>query len=551
MKILGNTIIYGKDTLTATSNLQIYNGDSTPSLMWDWRNDGSVFLNQNTLFSFSGNLLTFTGGIVTINQDSGVGTRIDYGIIGGAVASWGSLSHSDHSTSTNYGFAQGSDGSTHINSIEKVVFYDTAVEYARFTGSLVSFFGTSAIGSETISLQGRTLVQGQDTLSTSTALEIYDGDTTPNLLWDWRNNGNIHQGIDANWYLDTNYIAISANSSSQNLFTVDATLGSVGVGGDNLLTSPSNVIEYALNFKYDNALNSATIIPVGAGGSFTGKLNISSTKTVIGNIHTVNNVKIGGNSVSSGATRSIEIPFGTDYNWKGINMIATQKSGGGADFEFQTSPSGLGGTYTTDLKLLKSGSIVQYAGTSSTADADLVNNSISFHISGKQLQGRYKDNGGTVYDLGVGIQYDSSCELSDIDAGSAIIGFCYVIKKKPSGDITVNNIDVLVTSGSSGTVYAGIYDSAGNLLDEGSATVSTTGILTIPLTTGGLQLEGGAEYWYGILEGSGSPNFGSKTVFNNSLIAQSLFVSLTPTGMPATLSGFGSVGTGFYIGVKV
>ena len=50
MKILGNTIIYGKDTLTATPNLQIYNGDSTPSLMWDWRNDGSVFFNQNTLW---------------------------------------------------------------------------------------------------------------------------------------------------------------------------------------------------------------------------------------------------------------------------------------------------------------------------------------------------------------------------------------------------------------------------------------------------------------------------------------------------------------------
>lgn len=516
MKILGNTIIYGKDTLTATPNLQIYNGDSTPSLMWDWRNDGSVFFNQNTLFSFSGNLLTFTGGIVTINQDSGVGTRVDYGIIGGAVASWGSLSHSDHNTSTNYGFAQGSDGSTHINSIEKVVFYDTAVEYARFTGSLVSFFGTSAIGSETISLQGRTLVQGQDTLSTSTAFEIYDGDTIPSLLWDFRNNGDIY-----------------ADGGDRSIFISGDTLtfdgGVVRHVIDSLSSTGEKVLEIGAKYSGETV----------GSGSYIDAYNTTNGR-VMGRIRSYifGASNVGWRFYSATGSGVIGSSFlGQDVNSALIGPNVTSR--------LNTE------TISFQGDTLLNGYFVQYVSTSATSDSDLINNSISFHISGKQLQGRYKDNGGTVYDLGVGIQYDSSCELSDIDAGSAIIGFCYVIKKKPSGDITVNNIDVLVTSGSSGTVYAGIYDSAGNLLDEGSATVSTTGILTIPLTTGGLQLEGGAEYWYGILEGSGSPKFGSKTVFNNSLIAQSLFVSLTPTGMPATLSGFGSVGTGFYIGVKV
>ncbi len=48
------------------------------------------------------------------------------------------------------------------------------------------------IGTENVSLQeGHTLIQGADTLSTSTALSIYDNDTTPSLLFDVRNNGDI------------------------------------------------------------------------------------------------------------------------------------------------------------------------------------------------------------------------------------------------------------------------------------------------------------------------------------------------------------------------
>ena len=132
--------------------------------------------------------------------------------------------------------------------------------------------------------------------------------------------------------------------------------GSTGIKGDNLSISSTNVVDSALNIKYESSTNTGLIIPIGVGGSGTGKLNISSTQTVIGNIHTINNVKIGGNSVAVGGTRSIEIPFGTDYNWKGINMLATQVSGGGADFEIQTSPGGLGGTYVNALKLFRNGS---------------------------------------------------------------------------------------------------------------------------------------------------------------------------------------------------
>ena len=44
---------------------------------------------------------------------------------------------------------------------------------------------------ERLSVDGRTAVKGANTFSTSTAFEIYDGDTTPTKLWDFRNNGNL------------------------------------------------------------------------------------------------------------------------------------------------------------------------------------------------------------------------------------------------------------------------------------------------------------------------------------------------------------------------
>ena len=52
----------------------------------------------------------------------------------------------------------------------------------------------SVIGAEDISLQGETIVKGVNTLGTSTAFKIYDGDTIPNTLWDFRNNGDLYVG---------------------------------------------------------------------------------------------------------------------------------------------------------------------------------------------------------------------------------------------------------------------------------------------------------------------------------------------------------------------
>ena len=62
--------------------------------------------------------------------------------------------------------------------------------------------GTAPIGTEKISFQKDTLIKGSDTSSSTTGLKFVD--STNASLWDFRNNGNIHQGKDSIWYLGDN-----------------------------------------------------------------------------------------------------------------------------------------------------------------------------------------------------------------------------------------------------------------------------------------------------------------------------------------------------------
>jgi len=66
-------------------------------------------------------------------------------------------------------------------------------QWAKFdiNGKFV-FGANSFIGSEVYSIQGHTAIKGANTLSTSSALQIYDGDGTPNLLVNFKNNGTVN-----------------------------------------------------------------------------------------------------------------------------------------------------------------------------------------------------------------------------------------------------------------------------------------------------------------------------------------------------------------------
>ena len=141
--------------------------------------------------------------------------------------------------------------------------------------------GSNLIDLESISLKGKTIVQGEDTLSTSTALAIYDGDATPNKLWGFRNNGDLHFGtsgspispiIEVNGSVTYNFPATSAgqfivDGSSQtasdsilfevksvgtgNSFNIDqkGEIDSTGITGTNILNIRNSSDTLGLNIK--------------------------------------------------------------------------------------------------------------------------------------------------------------------------------------------------------------------------------------------------------------------------------------------------------------
>jgi len=103
-------------------------------------------------------------------------------------------------------------------------------------GSLGNFIvgGSSLIGTEKISLQGHTVIQGDNTLPTVPALQIYDSDTTPNILWDFRNNGDVYLGKETTIRADYQEMLTLESSASNPSLVINA------------LTSTSNTnIEFA------------------------------------------------------------------------------------------------------------------------------------------------------------------------------------------------------------------------------------------------------------------------------------------------------------------
>lgn len=66
------------------------------------------------------------------------------------------------------------------------------LSFTNSNGFLVN--SNTKVNVEKVSLQGITVIKGDNTLSSVSALQIYDGDSTPAVLWDFRNNGDIIQG---------------------------------------------------------------------------------------------------------------------------------------------------------------------------------------------------------------------------------------------------------------------------------------------------------------------------------------------------------------------
>ena len=183
-------------------------------------------------------------------------------------------------------------------------------------------------------IQGQTAIKGTNTLSTSSALQIYDGDSTPNLLWDFRNNGNVHLGqattfnstaqeiIKLNTTSGANsYATLNSNSTGQNISLRFEQGGSpkYNVGSWNSIftiynfTSGSQVLTIDTTDKVNLLTPSVTTKDFNIGGtvdvtnSSTNPLNVSSLAS--------GNCFISINSNSTAFNSNIQYKQGGSSKW--------------------------------------------------------------------------------------------------------------------------------------------------------------------------------------------------------------------------------------------
>jgi hypothetical protein len=125
------------------------------------------------------------------------------------------------------------------------------------------------IGTENISLQGETVIKGINTLSTSTALAIYDGDGTPLKLWDFTNDGGL-----IGYASKTSLIAQNATSNDINEYIFrlrnsadNANYFFVGNGGEVRLGKQAT--DNSTGDKSTNNLWGEVVTKSGSGGYAT------------------------------------------------------------------------------------------------------------------------------------------------------------------------------------------------------------------------------------------------------------------------------------------
>jgi hypothetical protein len=125
-----------------------------------------------------------------------------------------------------------------------------------FENGKMVFGGFALIGSENISLQGGTFIQGTGT-TTGTTLALYDDDTTPNKTWEWLDNGNVNIGQDSIFDLNTNKLEFKNSANTNSLLILD----------DNAQATISNTIS-GLFLQY-------------AGSTQTGKVTVTSSSVIV------------------------------------------------------------------------------------------------------------------------------------------------------------------------------------------------------------------------------------------------------------------------------
>ena len=196
--------------------------------------------------------------------------------------------------------------------------------------------GSNLIDLESISLKGKTIIQGAGT-STGSALSIYDNDTTPVKLWDFLDNGNVNLGVDSVINQDSNVLQFSNINSIGGLKFNGTSNNGIGL----------NLANGTDDFDFVVAGSSNTLIGTGSLGLLTGntwKVQITQTgKVSIGsNFEPITgyDLSVEGGIRTNGQLRAITSLVGNSPTAiAGYDLVVDNKSFFGNEFSI-VSPAG-------------------------------------------------------------------------------------------------------------------------------------------------------------------------------------------------------------------
>ena len=219
----GNTIYTADDSLTGNrtvdldgNNLDFNNTNGTNSLLSLSDNAfgeisntiGGLFLDWNgasRLYLGNGIINNKTGNFTVSNYN---GTQTSLNISPNAS---GNLTINNSVGSV---FKWGTSELQMAGSFTKISRNGTTKIHLNNNSTIIGSGATSPIGIETVSLQSSTAIKGIGT-SGSSALAIYDNDTTPNKLWDFLDNGNVELGGNSSVVLSGNDLTFDCGTTGK------------------------------------------------------------------------------------------------------------------------------------------------------------------------------------------------------------------------------------------------------------------------------------------------------------------------------------------------
>ena len=261
-------------------------------LFLDWNGASRLYLGNGIINNKTGNFTVsnYNGTQTSLNISTNASGNLTINNSVGSVFKWGNSEIQM------------------AGSFTKISRNGTTKIHLNNNSTIIGSGATSPIGSETISLQGSTAIKGIGT-SGSSALAIYDNDTTPVKLWDFLDNGNVNGNKSKTTLTAQN---LTANDLTEFVFSLKSQSGN-----DLMTVANDGYFQFGLSNGITGGADYSECFQVGKGNSITSNGS--------------NKINVGiGNSIS-GATKSDQFIFGKSNTSNGNDQILLGQSiSGGA-----------------------------------------------------------------------------------------------------------------------------------------------------------------------------------------------------------------------------